>query len=504
MRKLLCALLAAATLSGCATRGTLDSDCASMATVRLERSQLVRDIQSGGELSAKSFRFETVDVDPRPVDSSVRTLAQTLRDAAASAPGEARDSLLLSGGGQWGAYGAGFLAALEARGDLPRFATVTGVSTGALQALFIGALGDPAIADKPEARADVLRQLMQAYRPENEKDVVFRHNRKELAVITGSFAGLSPLRERIQSRLCDDAWKPTACAVILHLARSKTKVLVGFVKASDGHFYYADINQLAQRAYPGGDERRATPQSLGAAQRCITGAALASVAMPVFFQQVRVGAKGAEETYYDGGVRQSVFEGNVAGDMHQAYVAALSVRRAEMQTQKIQSEPAIDAPTLYVIRNGPTVLISPPTGPDTGAENPDPGTDFNRKRNAIDAAMRAEAILVNQLEVGSIADLRLAHPTGPIKLRTADGFGLDHKQPGDDPKLPGLAHYVEKPGEEAGCKKDPKEAMFSPSFMACIMRYGRQHGTDAKWIPLSPVAADAAATTTTNVREPAK
>src|ERR1017187_8772349 len=48
------------------------------------------------------------------------------------------DVLLLSGGGQNGAYGIGFLKGWSARGDksIPRFDLITGVSTGALQAPF--------------------------------------------------------------------------------------------------------------------------------------------------------------------------------------------------------------------------------------------------------------------------------------------------------------------------------------------------------------------------------
>lgn len=48
------------------------------------------------------------------------------------------DILLLSGGGQMGAYGAGFLRGWQARTDsgIPQFDLVTGISTGALQSVF--------------------------------------------------------------------------------------------------------------------------------------------------------------------------------------------------------------------------------------------------------------------------------------------------------------------------------------------------------------------------------
>ncbi len=48
------------------------------------------------------------------------------------------DILLLSGGGQNGAYGAGFLRGWRTRPDqpMPEFDLITGVSTGALQSTF--------------------------------------------------------------------------------------------------------------------------------------------------------------------------------------------------------------------------------------------------------------------------------------------------------------------------------------------------------------------------------
>ena len=73
-------------------------------------------------------------VDKSISDSTVERLARR-----ATARGDnTLDILLLSGGGQMGAYGAGFLRGWQSRTDapMPRFDLVTGVSTGALQAPF--------------------------------------------------------------------------------------------------------------------------------------------------------------------------------------------------------------------------------------------------------------------------------------------------------------------------------------------------------------------------------
>jgi predicted acylesterase/phospholipase RssA len=62
----------------------------------------------------------------------------TARQAASVKKGQVfhSDMLALSGGGADGAFGAGLLAGWEARGDRPDFRLVTGVSTGAIVALF--------------------------------------------------------------------------------------------------------------------------------------------------------------------------------------------------------------------------------------------------------------------------------------------------------------------------------------------------------------------------------
>lgn len=256
--------------------------------------------------------------------------------------------------------------------------------------------------------------------------------------------------------------------MIRHLAQSDTEVFIGFVGARDGTFYYSNITEIAKRAYPA---RGVVPQPavLRSAQQCIAGAALASAAMPVFFQQVRIGSGTNWTTYYDGGVRQSVFEINAAERMNGAIAALKNVNPTLM------NKSSAELPALYVIRNGPTVLI----------RNDEDDPKLDKKGSAIDAALRAQTILVNQLEVQSIADLRLAHPKGDIWLRTADGFDREHPHPGDVAMTPPLPHVIDYAGREGPCVKDPKQAMFSPSFMGCLMRYGREHGSKASWIRLS-------------------
>ncbi len=159
--------------------------------------------------------------------------------------------------------------------------------------------------------------------------------------------------------------------------------------------------------------------------------------MTVFFQQVKVAGK----TYFDGGVRQSVF--------------------ATFVQREIASQMSSDSPMpLLVLRNGPT---------DMDADDKANGT-----LSALTAALRAEAIIVNQVEVSSIASLRLQLPRGRIGFASADGWRDQRPDPAD-PASPTCR----------ALKDSVKDAQFVPSFMRCLMAYGDRRAGEAQvWLPL--------------------
>lgn len=425
MRLLLLSLIGAL-LGGCATRGSINVSCSGFGTELVGRMQ-----PSELELAIHSRAAQGL-VDPS--DDLLKQRLERALVASGGAPGAFGNAppdpaiLLLSGGGQWGAFGAGYLNRLHETGRLPDFVVITGVSTGALQSLFV-AIGDD----------DAYARLIANYSPESEKAVVDR-NAKPLTVLTGSMAGLKPLRSRIEAALCADLSKPCMLDRLAALSGRKM-VLIGFVNATTGRFEFVDAVKVA--ALP--DRERA--------RNCLTGAGLASAAMPVFFQQVQVDGR----TYYDGGVRQSVFEARVASDADRA---------VRSQASALAGRPARDgAPAgalpLYILRNGPTTLSVLPIDADGRS-----GAD--RNADALTAAERAEAIVVNEIEVGSISELRLAYPTGTILMMSADGFD-----------------------REGGCVK-PKDVMFDKNFMACLRAYGRTvaDGAPDPWINLPPLRDD--------------
>ena len=453
-------LLTSLATGGCATRGALDIACTDLANYArpLPTPQIVADIHSDTrtEVSLASLaldgRAAPEDAAPDPMASSIAALAladQTGSKDLTAARGRPRAVLLLSGGGQWGAFGSGFLSQLKHRGgehDVD-FGVITGVSTGGLQSLFVA-------IDSPEAY-DAMRK---AYAPASERAVVER-NSKVMAVVTGSLAGLRPLRRRIEDALCAGGGVETDCPLITALADSGRRVFIGFVKARTGQFVYADAVEIAKAGGAG-----ASKAARRNAQQCLTGVALASAAMPVFFQQIRIN----HETYYDGGVRLSVFEDHAASSIDRG-VAAERARLAATAASAQPPPPAVETPALYVVRNGPTVLLAPDGRPgDDGAAD--------EHADALTNAFRAESIVVNQLEVGSIERLRLAHPNGDIWLVTADGY------------------EASRPDAAAGCTK-PKVTMFDPTFMQCLQRFGAlKANRERPWTALSPLGRDPAAT----------
>jgi len=441
MRKLIVPLLSSFLLTACATRGPLDIACEGFTTPLPGKSAFRRPLP----LSPLEKQIRGINNQPPPLGRGqtesgllTRTIfayqnalfRQQLHDSDPLKENHDLGEpavLLLSGGGQWGAFGAGFLTRLAEKGDMPNFFVITGVSTGGLQAMFIG-------TDHP----DRWKWLQAAYTIDREKDVVKR-NSKGLAILTGSFAGLEPLRKRVENALCPDGMDAKSCPAIDALKSTNREILIGYIEARSGDFYYSDIQQIANDAQTAN------------ARACITGATLASAAMPVTFQQVRIN----ERAYYDGGVRQSVF----------ASFAEQLARIARTYQSGEALEDNKDLP-FYVVRNGPTSLLN-----EAGSERADDSAD------ALTAAERTQQIVTNQLEVGSIAALRLQKPIGSIRFTSADGWE-NHA-------------FTTRNGEQTTCgdvRAGLNGAMFDPDFMGCLMSYGRARADSAEpWSELMEI-----------------
>ncbi len=246
-------------------------------------------------------------VAPEDVQRLVELRTQILREhyarEIAAGATVTRTSLALSGGGPDGAFGAGLLAGWTERGDRPVFETVSGVSTGAIIAIF-AFLG-------PDYDA-TLREIYTTY---ESKDLVIR---TIFAGLTGGTALLdtSGYRRLIERYLTD--------AVVEKIAqgyRDGRILLIGTTNIDASRPVIWNIGGIAASGHP-------------SAKRLIHDVIQASSAIPAAFPPVLIpveaGGRRYDEMHVDGGATQQVMlysPGLRSADLD-AGLGDLSVNRA--------------------------------------------------------------------------------------------------------------------------------------------------------------------------------
>ena len=232
--------------------------------------------------------FEPVGFD-RPVriyddadGEELEDLLASYRDWAAHWPGARQgiDILALSGGGQYGAFGAGVLAGWTEAGTRPRFDMVTGVSTGALVAPF--AFLGPDYDDR----------LKRFYTQTSTKDIL-SVNIAGLFGGAGAVASTAPLAAAIERELDADLIR-----AIAREARAGRSLLIGTTNIDAERPVIWDIGAMAQVD---------TPEAHAMIRRVL----LASAAIPIAFEPVRIpvtdGTLLREELHVDGGLTRQIF-----------------------------------------------------------------------------------------------------------------------------------------------------------------------------------------------------
>jgi hypothetical protein len=526
----LAACIAAALVSGCAsTRGGQNIACAGFDdyAIKPKPHAIVRDIQRYGVENRGGPRLTEL-----AGDKAQPTMEETISDAAfgmseaqlkqeadrmraaydrantdsernrivVRSTLEPRNVLLLSGGGQWGAYGAGLflgMACTEAGGpydanshpcltenpggkrqlkrDLINFdridamdiGVITGVSTGSLQSILLMVVLDQSQRD--EARKDALQQLLDSYAPLEQSDLV-DYDGFEAVIFQGSVAGTDQLREHV-GRVLNQEWgfrdgvrqpdgsytgDPVAGRKLVdQIGHSPITTLVGVVQGFDGDFRSVNMKRMVSEIQLDASEDPERDRSREV--DCVLATTLASSAMPVFHQQLRVtrqpDASDDDEgvTLFDGGVRRSVFISELGDAFARRYSVLVRSLGTDLYALVDKSK---KLPKMYVLRNGPTTSVFEPK--------------VDSIDNAIVQAMRAYELLVNELEVSSIASLRLSNPYGEIVLSTADGSEDKEYLVGDTPD-----QDVAGP-RRPGCKKNGE--MFDPDFMVCLQNFGIRRG----------------------------
>lgn len=208
------------------------------------------------------------------------------RPAPTPAPSpEAYSVLVLSAGGQTGAYGAGFLKGWGDRSDLQpdrsQIDMITGVSTGAVMATF-AYLGS---SSSPRTRAQFDALLEAQYTQLRDEDVFRKRGVLEM-LWSNSVYDTQPLWSRVEELVSDALLD----AVVAEADATRRLMFVGAVNADSGEFEVFDLVALARDRSP---QRRA----------CYTAAILASAAIPGAFEPVFINGR----MYIDGGARRNVF-----------------------------------------------------------------------------------------------------------------------------------------------------------------------------------------------------
>lgn len=194
------------------------------------------------------------------------------------------DILVLSGGGAWGAYGAGFLTGWSKRDPSlgrprPQFDVVTGVSTGAIIAPF--ALLGP----------DYDNTLVEAYRGTGS-ETLFEHRSILSLPFWTSLNDPAPLEAGLNRMLTD-----SAIARLGNAYKDGRSLWAGAVNFDSGKFTEFDLTQLAVGMPPAN------------ARAAIVDRLMAAAAIPGFFPPRFI--HGC--MYMDGGVRQNLFVAEIGG-----------------------------------------------------------------------------------------------------------------------------------------------------------------------------------------------
>ncbi len=198
--------------------------------------------------------------------------------------------LQLSGGGEYGAFGAGLLNGWSSMGERPEFDMVTGISTGALSApfAFLGEAYDRALKD--------------SYTKVSKWDVFRLRGLTSLVVMPSSAVSSKPLQEMIASMIT-----PEVMALIAREHQKGRRLLMATTYLDEQKFVVWDIGAIAASGNAG---------SLALIQNIM----LASAAIPVAFPPVMINVEYDGEIFDEMHVDGSVFSSTVGIELLQGEI----------------------------------------------------------------------------------------------------------------------------------------------------------------------------------------
>lgn len=385
--------------------------------------------------------------------------------------------LVLSGGSQNGAYGAGFLKRWAERspgGELPRFGLVTGISTGAIIATwaFIGETEVPA----REYDIDHERELLNVYvKPPRNGKLGF--GSALTLVRKNSFSDLDPLRTRLRTLLGHETLRKVAAR--------KGRLVIAAVEVDTGTLYSFNMKDMAQRAagHPDG-----SPEFIHL-RDCYVEAIMASSSVPLAAKPVFIDNR----MFIDGGARHGVYvdylaRARPAPEDIETYV---EIGAPAPEGSPPPAPPVLpDAPRLYILINGTQWAAShcgkaDPALCDTSKLEPDPvwkREGGHRKWDIGSLAFRSTDILVNQIYRLSAAHVqaRYQHQYPAHLFRQHFHFSRMHRTD--------LRDKEKFSFRDRSCNdwlQSDKERLrpleFHPDYMRCLQAYGANQAEELKW-----------------------
>jgi predicted acylesterase/phospholipase RssA len=381
---------------------------------------------------------------PRPsfadvLDARLSARGRLLTDTA----GGRKEILVLSGGSQHGAFGAGLFRGMA---RVPTYDAVTAVSTGALQSTFLFLANqpepkrvypaymkpDPAIGAPGESN---VKDLALAYAIANESDLMKVSSLGVAgAAFDGSVANFKPLRALLADMISDETLLEVAAE-----ADKGRSLFVGVSNLDDGNGYALDLTELAKNGRDNGN--------IAAIRQCYIDALVASASVPPGVPPVtlRTSPDMQDHLYMDGGARFGVFF---------------------QQVRKLANDKYPAEVTLVV----------------NGALYGGPWTEKGKpvdKWSVVSFGLRAVDMMENQVYRFSVDDLESwAIANGSLKMAFISNQGLKTltQQP-DAWTYNGMTCAQASADDDR--KTHPQE--FHPEYMRCLISYGQARGAGDPW-----------------------
>ena len=367
-----------------------------------------------------------------------------------------RQALLLSGGSQHGAFGAGFFRGMKASDGIPDYDIVTAVSTGALQSTLVFLANRPEPADRTSFPAYMsidrglgrpgtsnIDDLALGYAIGNERDLLKVSSLGYAgAALHGSIAKFTPLRALVAALITEDTIRDVAKEAANH-----RMLFVGITNLDDGYGYAVDLTKLAAEAVA--DNR------VAAVRDCYIDTLIASSSVPPGVPPVALVSDAAPQAnlYMDGGARFGVFFDQLRGVVSAGKPADVTL---------IVNGGLYGGPWLDKNDN--------PVG----------------KWSAVSFGLRAVDILENQvyrLSVADAEDWAVSHGTLHMAFISNENLGTMTMEPD-------AWHY---PAGGASCgqasdndKQASKPQEFHATYMRCLIDYGEHRGSGDRWNKVLP------------------